>query len=444
MKKLTKSLFAIAAVVAMLLPSCSGNETADAGDLLATVPSDASVVSVINVKAILEKSGCKVSDGKIELSQELKTLAEKQGNHRELKEMTSLCDGASGVDPTVMAVFKEGYDNYVTGYLADPEKFKKYVEEKEGGTFTTEKGIDICGNVAVSNSRFWVNVEQGSISPEEIKRFTALSASQSFLENGYASKMTEFSSDIEGWGDINGLLNTADLGFQNRATAQIAVQTIFDDPSALTFTVDFKKGSADISVGFLNSKGKAAKFQFPTEKIDVNAVASIGGKSELLAAVAIPAKLISQLTKQTSSERPSMLGEYLKLVQSLDGTTAVAVGSGNGRGLRGIVTTNGKDLSPLTNLIGGFGINVNIEGNVLRLSEGEMAGNLDVTTASNELKGAMGGVVVSSGVASELAKSGIDRVVMTLVPEDGSLRLRISGMGADDKENILKTIIKNQ
>lgn len=444
MRKFTKSLFALAALVALLLPSCSGNESADAGELLSTIPSDASVVSVVNVKGILEKSGCKVSDGKVELSPEMKALAEKRSNADQLKEMTSLCDGASGVDPSVMALFVEGYDYYVTGFLADPAKFKAYIEKEKGAAFATENGIDICGNVAVSNSQFWVNSQKGSVDADEIKRFTSLDSSQSFLDNGFASNMKEFSSDIVGWGNIMGFLNTANLGFQQRATAQVAIQTIFDDPSAVTFSVDFKKGMAEISAGVLNSKGKAAKFQLPTDKIDVSAVESIGGKAEVLAAVAIPAKLISQLTKEANSKSPSMLGEYLKVLQPLDGTTALAIGSGNGRGIRGLVTTNGKDLSTLSSMLGELGFNVNKEGNVLRLSEGEVQGKLEVAQVGKDLKGAMGGAVISSGVMDELTKSGIDRAVITLVPEDGSLRLRISGISANDKENILQSIIKNQ
>ncbi|MDE6007244.1 MAG: DUF4836 family protein [Muribaculaceae bacterium] len=444
MKRITNSLLAIATLLVILLPSCSGKESANAGDLLATVPSDASVVSVMNVKAILEKAGCKVSDDKIELSPELKALAEKQNNPGGVKELTSLCNGASGVDPTVMAAYKEGYDYYVTGYLADPDKFKAYIAEKKGGSFSTENGIDICGNVAVSNSRFWVNLQKGSIQSDEISRFTSLSKSQSFLDNGYAQKMSEFSTDIEGWGDINGLLNTADLGFQGKAWTQIAVQTLYEDPSALVFSVDFKKGAAEVNIGILNSKDKEAKFQLATEKIDLNAVASIGGKADILAAIAIPEKLISQLTKEASSKRPSMMGEYLKLFQSLDGTTALAIGAEGSRGLRGIVTTNGKDLSPLTSILGSMGINVSKEGNVLRLSEGEVSGALEVSAASNDLKGAMGGVVLSSAATNRFKKSGLDRVVVTLIPESGSLRFRIAGIAADDSENILKTIIKNQ
>ncbi|MBD5223100.1 MAG: DUF4836 family protein [Bacteroidales bacterium] len=440
MKKNSYFLLMLAVVVAMLLPACSGNKTADAGDLLATIPSDASLVVVVNSGALLEKADCKVSDDKIEPGADVKALLERMNTSGSAGKIEKLLADGTGIDPTVMAVFQVGYYYYITGFLADPAKFKEAVEKDYTGSFSTEDGIDICANVAVSNSRFWINMEQGSIDSKEIKHFTALDTSQSFLNNNYSDNLKEFSKDVEGWGNINGMLNTAGLSFQDRATAQVTIQTLFEDASSFTFSIEFDKGVASLEAEILNSKGKVAKFQLPTKELDVETVASVGGTSRILAALSMPAKMISKLTKEVSSKSPSVLGEYLKVLQGVDGTAACAMGTDGA--MRGVITTTGNNIGMLTDVLGQSGINVNKEGNILRLSKGEASGPGDVATLSKDFKGAMFGLAISDFSGTPYEKYGFTQSVLKLIPDGDGIKIDLQCKVADENDNILLTLIR--
>ncbi len=439
MKKTARILLPLFTLLALMLPSCSGNSGADAGDLLGTIPSDASLVVVMNAKSVLEKAGCKVSGDKIEPGKEFQALIDRNIKEGDREKIARALNGGTGIDPSVMAVYQVGYYLYFTGYLSDPAKFKAAVEKNLEATFSTEEGIDICQNVAVSNSRFWVNMQQGSIDPREVKHFTALDQTQSFLSNDYASNLTEFSADVEGWGNINGLMNTANFGFQERATLQVAVQTLYEDPSALAFTIDFEKGKARFDLTVLNAKGKAAKFQLPTQTVDVNALATMGGKTDALIALAVPNKLIDKLTKEMNSKGPSVYGEYIKMVQGIDGTIGLALGQGGA--MRGFVTTNGQDFSNLSSLLGEFGLNVTKDGKVLRFTKGDVTGNGDIATLSKELKDAMLGIAYTDLPKNAILNVKLPMAVVKLVPEDGTMRLKATATSANENENFLISLI---
>lgn len=444
MKKSSCILWPVMALIALLLPACSGNTSADAGDLLGTIPSDASLVTVINSQSILEKMGCKVSGDKIEPGKDFQAMIERNVKNGDREKLAAVFNGETGVDPSVMAIFQVGYYTYLTGYLSDPAKFKTAVEENDNSKFATEEGIDVCKNIAVSNSQFWVSLEQGSIDPREIKHFTALDKTQSFLDNSYSSHLTEFSSDVEGWGNINGLLNTAPLGFQQRASMQMAIQMLFEDPSAFGYSIDFGKGKGDLTLSVLNGKGKDAKFQLPTQELDINALQTIGGKTNALFGIAVPNKLIKKLTDEVSKKGPSVFGEYLKIFQCLDGTIGAAINpdTKSGLGVHGFITTTGQDVNGLQNLLGDLKMNVIKDGKVLRVSEGDVTGNADVADLSKELKGAMLGIAITDPAAFGSAKVNLNTAVFTLVPDGDTLRVKISGRSSDDKENFLLSLIR--
>lgn len=442
MKSSLKLLTALMLAATLLLPSCSGDNSADTTDLLSTIPSDASLVVVANTKSMLEKCGCKVSDDQVKADDACKALLTKFDSPSNPIGMRAIFDGDLGVDPSIVAFFQLGYYNYATGFLADPEKFRQAIAKEFNASFSTEEGIDICANVAVSGSRFWININQGSIDPKEVKHFTALDKTQSFLSNDYAEKLSTITTDVEGWGNINGLVNTTGMSFEDRAVFQVATQMLFEDPSALRFSINFEKGEVVMAGGVLNSKGKTARFQLPAGKIDTKTVASIGGTTECLAAIAIPNKLVEKLLKETSAQSPSVLGIYLKLFQGLDGTSAFAFDS---KGLiRGIISTNGKDLNSLTNILGENDINVVKEGNILRLSKGDLKGDGDVSEISKDFKDAMVGIAAfNPGDKGNFGKY-VASAVITLSPDGDGMKLRLNARSADKNENFLLTILKNQ
>jgi len=420
----TKLLIPLVVLLALILPSCSSGESADAGDLIATVPSDASLVAVANLKTIIEKA-------------DTKNLGESSPELADL-----ICNPENGIEPSVAVIFNVGYYTYVSGIAADPAKFKAAIEKKKNVKFEPQEGIDTGGNFAVSANQYWVNITGNYIDAREVKHFSTLDKTQSFLSNPQSEALCKFDKDIEGWANIAGMLNTANTDFQQRAIIQAVLQTAFEDAGNLAFSVDFQKGKATIDTDILNTKGKRAKFLFPTKTIDAKTVESVGTTTDMLAAIAVSNKLISDLIKQTSSQGMSMFNIILKSFSGVDGTTAVAFNQ-NGSAMSGVITTNGQNMSAITQLLAQHNIKTVLEGNNIRVTQGTLAGNSKVSELAAEFKGAMLGV--ATGSTRDIMRGTNEAIAggaFTLRPSGNSLQARITLFGTDPKTNILASIAK--
>lgn len=441
MKKTFSTHLAItlALLFSAALFSCSGDRSADAESILATVPSDASAVAVINAGSILEKAGCKVDGDKISPSDEAADAAAgiKDKDLRLL--VQSLLSGESGVAPSAAVVFRLGYYNYLTGTLSTPAKFKAMVEKDFATKFVSEEGVDMAANVAVIDDRFWVNLGQHAVDPKEIKHFTVLDRAQSILANKASERLCQVTKDVEGWGNIPGIVNTFEMGFQERATTQIALQTIFDDPQSISFSAEFKKNEFVAEASVLDSKGSPAKYQFAAGEINLETVNSLGGDAGLVAAIDIPARMIAELKKQTESRSPSMLGIILSSLGSLDGTAAFAVN----KSTRGIITTDGKDTSALQQLLSQGGYGTTKDGKFIRVDAkftyGAAATSIPVSELAAPLKGAVAGFSMANAPGWPLKGAGITS--LQLRKQRNSLSLNISVKSSDPGENILFSLL---
>lgn len=435
-----KILFSLTVLFALCLASCSSDKSADAGALLATIPSDASFVATVNLYQLLEKSGCKVKGSEIEPGKEVKNLLAKDSKSQESAFAKAFFNGKSGVDPSVAVAFQLGYYTYITGILADPATFKAMIENETHSSFENNDGVETADNIAMANNQFWINIGQHSIDPKEIEHFLKLDASQSFAQSAYADKLSEITTDIAGWGNISGLLNTASLGFQERATVQVALQTLFEDPSAMTFTVNFDKNKLLSEAYVLNSKGKNAKFLLPTEAVDMKTIDQLQGKASALCAVSIPNKLIKKLQDETKSKSTSVLGLFLDQLKSVDGTVAVAY-SKDSDSLEGIVSTDGQNLTNLTSMLSSFRLDSKIEGNIVRVSKGAgLTAGTPVSELAAHLKGAVAGVAVSGTELGNEMPKGI--FTFTLCANGNSLMLKATVETADKNQSLLKTILE--
>ena len=76
-----KMIRIIAALAALVILSgtagCRKHDKADADELLKTIPSSASFVAVANISEILEEAGCKVDDGKVSDTEQLRAAIPK-------------------------------------------------------------------------------------------------------------------------------------------------------------------------------------------------------------------------------------------------------------------------------------------------------------------------------------------------------------------------------
>lgn len=414
-------LAVLVAFSALAFNSCSSDKEANASDLLATVPSDVSLVAVINSQQLLEKAGCKIDGTTVSPGKGLNDFLAGIKDQKIKSFFTVLTGSQSGIDPSVLVVFTEGYNSFVTGVAADPEMFKKTFSSLTESPFTTSKGIEVSGNCALADNQFWINLTGSTIDESDVRHFNSLSKSQSFLQNPYANKMTSVVQDIEGWGNINGLLNSAEMNFQTRATWQVAIQTLFEDPNAFTFSVDWNKQQVKSDVFVLNSKGNNAKYLLPSDKVDVNTIASLGGTCESLAALAIPGKLIETLKKDAGSKAPSVLGVYLQQLGCVNGTTALAM---SGDDVRGVITTNGSSASGLIDMLSSFGLSATINGNLVNVSKGNVTGPGNVAEMARNFNGTVGGVTGISSSESSMP-FGLSTYSLMLYAQGNSLKITL-------------------
>lgn len=416
-----KSLFLAVtmAVAAMLFQSCSSSTPADAGAILSTVPSDVSMVTVINSKQLLEKAGCKVEGSDITPGKKLTEFLATVEDVKLRQFFTVLTSGESGIDPSVVVVFKEGYNTYITGVASDPDLFKKTMSGQIETQFSAVDGIDVAGNCAIVDNKFWIALGSGSIDTSDVRHFNSLSSSQSFMQNPYGPKLASIVKDAEGWGSINGLLNTSEMKFQTRATYQVAIQTLFEDPSAFTFSFEWDNEMLKSDLFVLNSKGNNAKYLLPSAKVDVNTIASIGGTADNVIALAIPGKLVESLRKETYSKAPSVFGVYLQQLGCLDGTSAFALAGDN---VKGVISTNGSSAAGLTEMLKTFGLAATINGSMVTVTKGDVAGPVNVADIANDFNGAIGGMTGKAVVGEDLPFRFSSQQLM-LYKEGNSLRI---------------------
>ena len=424
----------IALMTALVFQSCNKNQPADAGAILATIPSDVSMVAVVNSARILENAGCKINEESITPGKELSQSVEKIKDAQMKGFVKSLINGESGIDPSVLVIFREGYYTYLTGVISNTTQFKKNIAEHAKASFVSHDGIESLRNVAVSDNRFWINLTGNTIDINSIRHFTTISESQSFLQNPYAVNLTSVAGDLAGWGNISGLMNTGGMDFQNRAAMQMAIQAMFEDASAFCFTLNSSKGEIKLVTNVLNSKGKNAKYLLPSEKVDVAAIASIGGVADGVIAMAIPGKLIGKLQKDTKSNVPSLISIYLQQLGCIDGTCAFAFGAVDPlQNFRGIISTNGKDTSALSSFLSGMDADVKVNGSQLNVSKGNVSGKAAVAEMAESFKGAIGGCVTYTAPGG--FGSVFESESVMIFSEGSGLRLEVKGNSINKNEN---------
>lgn len=431
MKKIN---FLLALVLAVIITGCSSDRSADVSELLKSVPSSTSMVAVVNLQSMLEKAGCKVKDGKIEVSESLKANLISANNEQARAVTETFLNNESGVDPSVMVFFADGSAVYVTGLLDDTGKFTDAVQKKTGMPFTETNGVKTSGEYAVNDNRFWAVVSgRSSIDPAVIKGYLQLSESQSFLSSDFSKPLSKISRDIEGWVDLNGVMNAADVPFQSRAVIKLTMSSIFDDAGFASFGVEFNKGEMTADIRILNSKGKEAKFLYPMDKVNLAEVESLGKNADVVMALCVPQKMIRQI-RESLDKKPSVIGVYLEALSPVDGTCAMA--RGNDGGFKAVLNTTGENTSDLMSLLSTMGT-TSKEGKRVIVEKGALSGTGSISRLAEQLKNTCAGVVTSSvpGMPSQ-----IESLAFLLVPDGQGMMLRIRMVTADKDENILSVI----
>lgn len=420
------------------LPSCSKDSNADAGALLATVPSDAGAVAAVNLHSLLEKAGAKFDGSKFTPSPSLTDAAKAAGGKSPL--LSLFLSGESGIDPSCAILFKEGDAVYLVALLDDPDKLRKAAPTHLGGQFATSEGFDILGNIAIKGNMIWQRLDRSDIRPEETARFSSLSDRQNILSVKNADRLSELSSDLECWANIAALLNASGMDFSSRGMATMALQTLLEDPADFYLTGNCDKGLLNVEATVLDSKGNNAKLLIPTAEVDPAAISLISAKrADAISAVGVSQKLIKSLRKEVESNGVSMLGLIMQSLGALDGTSAFAVSAG-GDNIAGVVSTTGEDTLPLTNLLDQMGLTVTVDGKLLRVRKGETNGHLDIAAEAPLFKKAMFGVVSAVNFQDN---PDLSKAAVMFIPRDGGLTLNVSVYATDKNANIITTLLKS-
>lgn len=415
----------------LIMAGCSKDKSADVADLLKTIPSDASMVAVIDLETIIKEMDCSVSNGVIKPGKDVAQALEssKNGDTKETLEKMN----KAGIDWTVAAVFAEGYNVYLTGFLSDSSKFKDAVEEQFGEKWESGE-VNTCGNVAVEGERFWVCLNsRNTIVANDIRHFNTLSDNQSILSNKNVSKLKDLDSEVAGWGDISGLLNLAGLPFSSRAAVKLGLETMFEDAVELEWEIDLDGDELKAEIEIINNKGGIAKFNFPVEKVNGDVVKKLAVSGDGFGAIVISKKMIEQIKAETSKESFSLIGAFVNMMLGcVDGTASFAIS--NQGAMTGIISTNGHNTTDLVDALKQFGMNVDKEGDALRISQGgEVTGVLSAAEAADMLKGSVMGVAF--GGFDELSQ--LKNFSLTFHSDKGGLKGEINAKGKDPKKKFL-------
>lgn len=426
------------------LPSCQ-KEKADVSDLISKVPSSASAVIGVNVKSVLEKAGCEVKGNDVTLSRELNDLARKY-NGREGAELSGIFStDSTGIDPTAAVVFTDAYDTYACAVIADTPKFLEYTSRKNGKPFAEREGVKTSGNVAVSGAVAWVCLSSAdTIDAKAIHNYANLSKDQSFLTNPFAARLTDMTDDIVGWGQIRTLARRSLRG-GDAASVALITNMLFENAEAAAFDINFGKGEAKASATLLNGKGEPAKYLLPASPVDPSTIMTLSQNAQLVGAMSITRELVQKIDKLSSSLGGNMLGMFMKMLNSLDGTVAVAIGDLNkfADNYKVVVTTDGEPSLDLMQMLSQLAP-TRKEDNKVFVTQGTVDGGLAVKDAAKELKGSTLGVVLNMDAPGiDGGKEGVRQMCVRAVPVRGGLRIEVALKGTDAGENFLKTLVNS-
>lgn len=433
-------------MLALFLPALNSckKKSVNLTDLLATVPSSSSVVVGINVESILKKSNCKIDGSQITPGKEVQAVLDNESfkNSKNGKIAAMLLNGESGIDPIGGIFFKDAYNDYVTFALADTGKFKSFIENETGETFTPAgNDVEVCENVAVKGAQAWLT-DGSTIDPKAIANYSSLESGQSFLSKKFSEKIANMTSDIVGWGEIKKILDS-NLGFNQRSTLNLGLGILFEEAQSIIFSLDMLKGEAVTSISVYDKDGKSAKYLLPSDKINPETVKKIGPNANAVFALSITKDLIKKFDTLLSSFGSEM-SKVADALKSLDGTAAMALVNINSLdNVNGVVTTDGKaglDLSQLISQIAP----ITKDGKLILFSKGTMSGDLEVSKAADYLKNATLGLVVNAASTDleEKNSSAFKELVIAFEPKGGSVECKISLKATDASRNAVFPVIE--
>lgn len=441
-----------AAALVSVAASCSRRANDEVPALLGSVPSSAASVMVVNTERLLDDAGCKAQGLVVKRSgvaQEVLDSLDRTRGGNTLAARLLLSD-STGITHGSNVFFTDAYATYMTGLLDDTDVFKKWIEKSTGEPFADNEGVQSSGNVAYKGTQYWVCVSRpGAIDQRAVASYSSLGEAQSFLSNVVAKKMEDPEHDILYWGDINAMIKQfVGQGFTQVAGARIAVGMLFEDAAYTTGSLDCEKGALESEGMVLNSKGNPAKYLLPDQKIDIATVESMGGEGQLLFAMGYPAKLTEKLQQLSGSLGGALPASMTDMLKPLDGTLAVCVNDFATGKISGVITTDGKPATALSDFVTKYGTGVRQDGKLLYFGtdNASIKGPIDVKGAAPELKGSCLGMIFVPnkdmlGDKAELSHMP-SRMLIGFYPTDGSLEIKFKAEARDSEQNMAVMVLR--
>lgn len=397
MKKISTLLTALFALVAIMMTGCSKSSNDDARSLLQTVPADAGMVAVINVKNITDAIGCENDGSQIILSEEIRKALAGNGLPAEDKEMIrALTSGESGVATNAIVYFSAARD-YVTGLLNNPDQFVAYMKKHGGSgdheaTVQEEDGVKIIGKAAVIGNQFWIS-SPGRPDATQLKYYQKLSDKQSYVSAPGAARLLADDEAVSFVADMN---SAASKAGGNSTQLRMATSLLFDGASYFAGGVKVGKEDIEMESAVLNSDFKPAKFLLPTDKIDTSVVKSMGSGADVFFAAGISKDFVKKLMDLSKSFLGGLPADYTASIGQLDGTLALRSDAGM-KDMEIKVQTDGKDFGTLSTVLQSMGLSVTRDGNTVNIVSGtdQFTGAIAPDKAASMLKGAWMGAVVA-------------------------------------------------
>ncbi len=427
--------FAFLLILSLALGSCSSDKSGDLRELFNSIPSDVSFVGVIDSEELLKQSGFKVKKGSIVPGKETeKFFAENTDKKLEFL-YDLICDG--GVEPSCMALFTEGYNSYLTGFLSDTDKFKDLVESHFREKTAATGEFSTCGNIAFTSNRFWCCLtSRNTINIDNIRHFSTLSEKQSFISAGISDELMKSDKIMRGWGDIKGCLNASGMEFSTKASLQMGLEALFEDAVEFIWNMDIDKDELEIDLNLLNSKGGIAAFLYPASKAESDQIkaADISGDAVLM--LAVSPKFTDRMKKDTRGKGMSVIGMISGMISDVSGTVMVA--ADNADNISGVIPVKGNNTSGLNQLLSQYGFSVTQDNGAMRFTKGTCSGKITSDVTASVLKDKMAGLIISP---DSLTQGKIDYAAFMLSTDKGGMKMSIE-VKAKDHESLMIGLLR--
>lgn len=415
--KLTKIWLSMALMALMMLGACSGsNVEADLLEMFKNVPADATTVVCGDLGKLVDQSGGKIEDGKIQWNNKAFAGGSQEWN----RNMKKLEDLSAGIEAGAFVGFYDKGAFCLVTRVKDAAVLKQAIDKEVSGAWEKSGKMEYKGSYYLINGGEYLWTTQAA-SPETIQGYLELSDVKSFSSDKYAATMAAASDAASLWVSLEGIYSG--LSFSEQATARMAVSMLFEQPKYLTGTLNMKGNSMDFSMMPMTSEYKPAKCVIDVAKIDESVVAGLGGNADAVVALNVSQKLVKQIQDLGKSMGGALPVQMLDVLMPLDGTIAVAANNLQNpkSGYKAVITTNGVENAALSQMLSSFG-KVEINGKNFTVSDGNYGlGELKVADVAKKFNGAW------FGLATAGQEKGIKAVVyLMLVPEDGTLKIKLN------------------